>query len=204
MSKWIFENIFVDIVLPKKQLRVPCSTRPPAASRWRDARPTQQPSDAPAKERASMTDSASGGLEKAPSRGRICSLPGMAENRKKMEIPALYTVPTHVLLYIPARHGTNSVPPHVLLCDITTASSCVRTRRAGGMERRGEAKTAIIPVSLWHMVQRTSHCYLAFFLVSFFCHAIIRPSPCLWRSSAYFLLHCCTAVILLSHTHIRG
>ena len=67
--------------IPKKQLRLPSSTWPPAASRWLHASPTQQPSVAPAKKRSPVTNSASGGLEKVPSRGRVCSLPGVAENR---------------------------------------------------------------------------------------------------------------------------
>ena len=48
--------------MPQKQLQLPSSTRPPAASRWLHALPTQQPYDLPAKERAPMNDSASGGL----------------------------------------------------------------------------------------------------------------------------------------------
>ena len=74
MSKWIFENVSYNI--PKKQLRRPSATGLPSAPQQCHARPTQQPSEAPAKERAPMTDSASGGLEKAPSRGRIARSPG--------------------------------------------------------------------------------------------------------------------------------
>ena len=103
MSKRIFENIFV-ITYPvlKKQLRLPTSTWPPAVPRPCQVPPTQQPSDAPAKERAPMTGSASGGRGKAlPGTDR--SLPGMAGNRSKMEIPVCDTatrfVPTHLLLY---------------------------------------------------------------------------------------------------------
>ena len=42
----------------------------------------QQPDDFPAKKRPPMNDSAAGA-----SRGRVCSLPGVADNRKYMEIP---------------------------------------------------------------------------------------------------------------------
>ena len=86
MSKWIFE--YTGYNIPKIQLRVPSATRPPSAPRPCPTRPTHQPSVAPGKERAPMTNSASEGLEKAPSRGRVCSLPGVAENRKKNEISA--------------------------------------------------------------------------------------------------------------------
>ena len=67
--------------MPKKQLRLPSSTWPPAASRWLHARPARQLSEPTAKERAPMTTSASGGRREAlPGTGR--SLPGMSENRK--------------------------------------------------------------------------------------------------------------------------
>ena len=49
-------------IVPTKQLGLLRSTWPPAASRWLHALPTQQPYDLPAKERAPMNDSASGGL----------------------------------------------------------------------------------------------------------------------------------------------
>ena len=48
--------------IPKKQLRLPSSTWPPAASRLLHDLPTQHPYDLPAKVRAPMNDSASGGL----------------------------------------------------------------------------------------------------------------------------------------------
>ena len=80
-------------------------------------------------------------------------------------------------------------------CIIRTAVHiycCVRTRRGGGVERRGEAKT-VISAPLWH--GSAYHCY-------FFVFVFVRYTlPCLWHSSAYFLLYCCTAVVLLSYTH---
>ena len=70
------------------RLRLPTSSWPPAASWWLHAPLTQQPSDEPAKEQAPMTASASGGRGKTlPRTDR--SLPGMAGNLKKVEIPAL-------------------------------------------------------------------------------------------------------------------
>ena len=68
---------------------------------------------------------------------------------------------------------------------------CVRTRREGGVERRGEAKTAI-PAPLWHGLAYRC-CY--FFVFVFF---VGYTLPCLCHSSAFF---CCTPVVLLSYTH---
>ena len=83
MSKRICVNILVmtDLV-PKKQLRVPRSTRPRAGSGWRHARPTQQLSVTPTKERAPMTDSASGGRG-GLFWGRIARSPGWRITVKK-------------------------------------------------------------------------------------------------------------------------
>ena len=68
--------------MPKKQLRLPGSTWPLVASRWLHVRPAQQPSEATAKERAPMTTSASGGVERL-SRGRIARSPGWRRVVKK-------------------------------------------------------------------------------------------------------------------------
>ena len=124
--------------IPQKQLRLPSPTWPPAASLWLHARPTHQPSVAPAKERAPMTNSESGGRgEVLPGTDR--SLPGIAENRKKMEIPALYLY-QHMCRCTSLHYtGTTSVPTHVLLYGTyccTHLLLCVRTRASGG---RGEA-----------------------------------------------------------------
>ena len=76
----------------------------------------QQPSEAPAKERAPMTDSASGG-RREPLPGTDRSLPGMADNSYKMELPALYRC-TNACAAVhpsPARHRnklcTNACTP---------------------------------------------------------------------------------------------
>ena len=55
---------------------LPGVTRPLAAAQPRHARPTQQPSEAPAEERVPKPNSASGGREKAPSRGRLARSQG--------------------------------------------------------------------------------------------------------------------------------
>ena len=72
---------------------------------------------------------------------------------------------------------------------------CVRTPRTGGVERRGEAKTAI-PVPLWH--GSAYHLLLLFFLVV---HQTI-PSP---ASGIVPRIFCGTAVVYCCcRTHIMG
>ena len=95
-----------------------------------------------------------------------------------------------VLMYMPTRHR-NKLYTNPCACGCMTRTAvpincCVRTRRTGGVERRGEAKTAI-SAPLW----RGSTTF-------FFCPCTL---PRLWHSSAYLLLYCCcTAVVLLSYT----
>ena len=128
--------------MPKKQLRLPSSTWPPAVSGWRHARPTLQPSVIPAKERAPMTGSASGGRGKVlPGTDR--SLPGMAENGKKMEILALYLYQRMCCCTSLHDTGTTSVPTYVLLydtyCCTSTAVYVLGERgawRGGGRQKR--------------------------------------------------------------------
>ena len=79
-----FEIILV-IRPPRKKLRLPSSTRPPAASRCRHIPPAQQHYDVPAKERASLPHLGEGGAWKSPSRGRLAWPPawrGIANNCK--------------------------------------------------------------------------------------------------------------------------
>ena len=89
-------------------------------------------------------------------------------------------------------------------CIIRTAahiySSCVRTRRAGGVERRGEAKTAI-PAPCTCVVRRTT----AVIFMLFFWSAM--PSPVSGTISAYFRLYCCAAcccTIIVHTLCVRG
>ena len=129
----------------KQQLRLPTSTWPPAASQWLHSRPTHQTSVAPAKKRAPMTNSASGGRGEAlPGTDR--SLPGMAKYRTNANPSTVVPLATHV------QHPctTNNILTHVLLYDTYCCTYLLLcTRRAGGMERRGEAKIAV-PPPLWH------------------------------------------------------
>ena len=102
--------------------------------------------------------------------------------------------------------GTNSVPTHVLLHDTCAAVHlyycCVRTRRAGGVERRGKNHHTG-PALAWFGVLLTA-CYPGIFYFLFFVRYTL---PRLWHSSAFVLLDvmlyccCCTAVVLLSYTH---
>ena len=69
-SKWTFEKYFGSNTPPKK-LRLPSSTRPPAASRYRHVPSAQQHYDVPAKERASVPHLGEGEAWKSPSRGRL-------------------------------------------------------------------------------------------------------------------------------------
>ena len=57
--------------MPREAPALPTATGPPAASRSRQARPTRQPSVAPAKEGAPPSNSASEGRGKVHSRGRL-------------------------------------------------------------------------------------------------------------------------------------
>ena len=70
----LFENTLV-ITSPPKKLRLPSSTRPPVASRWRHVRSAQQHYDVPAKERASVPHLGELGAWKSPSRGRLACPP---------------------------------------------------------------------------------------------------------------------------------
>ena len=77
---------------------------------------------------------------------------------------------------------------------------CVRTRRAGGVERRGEAKTAIT-APLWR--GSAYHCHCCYFFVLFL--SAIRTVPCrLWHSLFRVFSAVLPAVLLLyySRTHI--
>ena len=71
---WIFENILV-ITPPPRKVRLPSSTRPPAASRCRHVRSAHQHYDVPAKARASVPHLGEGGAWKSPPRGRLACPP---------------------------------------------------------------------------------------------------------------------------------
>ena len=66
MSKRFFTTMPAS-VCPAEDRLLPIATAPPAAARPRHARPTQQPSVTPAKERAPKPNSASGERRKEPS-----------------------------------------------------------------------------------------------------------------------------------------
>ena len=74
--------------MPNKKCHSRAPLGLPRPRRWVHARPTQQLSQAPARERAAITNSARGNLQKSPSRGRVCSFLVGAENHKRIEIPA--------------------------------------------------------------------------------------------------------------------
>ena len=85
MSNWIFENIFV-ITHPKTA----ATPELHLASRGFALAPRPSHTAAllcPRRITGAVPNSASGVRGEAPSRGRICSLPGVAENRKNMVIP---------------------------------------------------------------------------------------------------------------------
>ena len=135
--------------------------------------PHSSPLRATPKERTLMTTSASGGRREAlPRTDR--SLPGMAENRKRMEIPALYLGTNACCAAVhPCTTQEQTLHQRMCCCMIRTAvhiSCCVRTRRARGVERRGEANTAI-PAPLW----RGSAYLCYFFVFVFFVRDV--PSP---------------------------
>ena len=126
-----------------------------------------------------MTTSASGGCrEVLPGTDR--SLPGMAENcQKKWKSQ-------HCNL------GTNACTCCCMTRTAVHVYCCVRTRRAGGVERRGDAKT-VIPAPLW----RSSTTLGIFLFFLFFSSAI--PSPV---SDMVPRIFCCTtAVVLLLYAH---
>ena len=114
-----------------------------------------------------------------------------------MGIPALYYLYQRMCCYVdPCTTQEQTLYQRMFCCMIPTAVGiycCVRTRRAGGVERRGEAKTAM-PAPLWH--GSAYHCCYRWG-GSFSCP--LYP-PLLWHSSAFF---CCTPVVLLSYTHGR-
>ena len=62
---------YVRFSMPRAAPALPSATRPLAAAQPRHARPTQQPSVSPAKERAPPSSSASGRRRTVPSRGRV-------------------------------------------------------------------------------------------------------------------------------------
>ena len=71
---------FLEIILvitPPEKLRLPSSTRPPAASRCRHASSAQQHYDVQAKKRASVPHLGEGGAWKSPSRGRLAWPPAL-------------------------------------------------------------------------------------------------------------------------------
>ena len=84
--KWIFENIFV-VTPPKTAATLELHL----ASRGLDVAPRPTHTTAilcPRRIAGAVPNSANEERGEAPSRGRVCSLPGVAENRKNMEIPA--------------------------------------------------------------------------------------------------------------------
>ena len=194
MSKWILENIFV-ITHPKNT----CVSRFSLGLPWPRCAATSHSHGSP-----SLSPANNGCRAQVGERGALYvglpgtdrPLPGMAENRKKIEILAL-PVPTHLLLYIhPCTIQEQTLYHRIFCCMIRTAVHiycCVRTRRAGGVERRGE-----VSAPLWH--GSAYHC--CYFFV--FCFFVRSTLPCLWHNSAFVLLYspCCTIIV---HTlWVRG
>ena len=98
-----------------------------------------------------------GGVQR-PCRGRIARSPGWRITAKNGN-PSTIPVPTHVLLYIPARHRTKlctiPVPTHVLLCDLywnccTCTAVYVCRYSAGGERGKARGKNRhTVPVLGW-------------------------------------------------------
>ena len=182
MSKWIFE--YTGYNIPKIQLRVPSATRPPSAPRPCHTRPTHQPSVAPGKERAPMTNSASEGLEKAPSRGRVCSLPGVAENRKKNEISARHRDKLGIYLRMSC----------FTYCSIAVARRGWVGRCVGRWLRRR--------VCGWASAFVRGYGWLTYFAVSFSGPMVLSPlDHGALRSTNWVHIYCCTLLLYTAVVH---
>ena len=74
---------------PQKQPRLPSSTRPPAASRWRHVPPTQQPYDVPANEWVPCPTRRAGRVERhPPGDGSTCSPGWRIVPQKQLRLPS--------------------------------------------------------------------------------------------------------------------
>ena len=117
----------------------------------------------------------------------------MSENCKNRKSLHCTRTTTQVLLYIHycTRQGLTPYQRH-FCCMIRTAVHiycCARTRREGGVERRGRANIAM-PAPLWHGSAYHCCCYFQFFVV------VRYTLPCLWHSSRFFLLYSCRTIIV--------
>ena len=108
MSKGIFLAMSAS-VRPAKDRLLASATGLSSAARPRHARPTQQPSVTPAKERGPMTGSASGERRTEPS-----PVPDMAGERKNMEFLIQYKISPQIQQHVHER--THVLLLCVLLC----------------------------------------------------------------------------------------
>ena len=101
-------------ITPRQKLRLPSSTRPPAASRCRHVPSAQQHYDAPAKERPSAPYLGEGEAWKSPSRGRLACPPPLFLRRCP---PFCFRFPTKLCEEVDKKCcTTNELFPSKIVC----------------------------------------------------------------------------------------